>query len=98
MQSQSIDSLIPPLLDNGPSVLQPTLGYLQSIHQFLSLQASEGDLFVNVIESLGNCLDVMRGVLLVRDAGDAQQRVVAGEADDAQFLLGVHLAEDLIEA
>ena len=40
----------------------------------------------------------MRGVLLVRDAGDAKQRIVAGKADDAQFLLRMDLAEDLIEA
>lgn len=40
----------------------------------------------------------MAAVFLMRDAGDAEQRIVAGEADDAEFLFGMHLAEDLIEA
>ena len=37
-------------------------------------------------------------MFLMRDAGDTEQHIVAVEADDAQLLFGMHLAEDLIEA
>ena len=98
MQPQRIDGLIPSFLDNGPPIFRPPLGNLQPVDHLLAFQPRQRYLFVNIFESLDNCLDVMRGVLLVRDAGDAKQRIVAGKADDAQFLLRMDLAEDLIEA
>jgi len=64
---------------------------------FLAFQSRKCDLLLNGIYSLNDCFDVVVSVLLIGDARDAQERIIARKTNNTQLLLRMHLTKSLPE-
>jgi hypothetical protein len=92
---QTRSGLVPTLLDNHSPVISPPLYYLKVVHVLSTLQLSQRQLLMHTFQTLRQSLKHMRAMLFTSRAGNAEQRVLTGEANHSQLLLRMDRTEGL---
>ena len=96
--SELVSCLVPPLLDEEPAVVGPTLQNLELVDIFLTLQFSQSQLLVHALQPFAESFEGVGAMLLARRAADAEQVVVAAQAHHRQLLSRVGRAERRVES